>query len=106
MGPNFKHWGVVKYESLLSQEQRQQFLQAIQNTYGLEKVNLTGWNLPVAVPMSPRWSKSLAIDKGRDYSDLTTCHKLTQNQIDIIDTLVDKDLLEKLGYPTEKPISN
>ena len=106
MGPKFKHWGVVKYESLLSQEQRQNFLQAIQNTYGLEKINLTGWNLPVAVPMSPRWNKSLSIVKGRDYSDLTTCHKLTQNQIDIIDTLVDKDLLEKLGYPKEKPISN
>ena len=56
--------------------------------------------------MSPRWNKSLSIVKGRDYSDLQTCYKLTQNQIDIIDTLVDKDLLEKLGYPTEKPISN
>ena len=106
VGPKFKHWGIVKYESLLVRELRHNFLQAMQKTYGLETINLTGWHLPVAVPMSPRWNKSLSIVKGRDYADLTTCYNLTQNQIDIIDTLVNKDLLEKLGYPTEKPISN
>lgn len=106
MGPKFKHWGIVKYESLLVRDLRHNFLQAIEKTYGLEKVNLTGWNLPIAVPMSPRWNKSLSIVKERDYSNLQNCYKLTQNQIDIIDTLVDKELLKKLGYPTEKPISN
>ena len=75
----------------------------MQKTYGLEKVNLTGWNLPIAVPMSPRWTRSMGITKNNDYLDLERCHKLTPQQIEIIDQLVDKDLLEKLGYPTDKP---
>ena len=101
----FKHWGIVKYESLLIRDLRQNFLQAIQKTYGLTKINPAGWNLPIAVPMSPRWTPSMGKRKSNDYLDVGTCSKLTSHQIEIIDQLVDKDLLEKLGYPTEKPKS-
>ncbi len=105
LGPKFKHWGIVKYESLLIRDLRQNFLQAIQKTYGLTKINPAGWNLPIAVPMSPRWTPSMGKRKSNDYLDVGTCSKLTSHQIEIIDQLVDKDLLEKLGYPTEKPKS-
>jgi hypothetical protein len=106
MGPKFKHWGIVKYESLLIKELRQNFLQSFHKTYGLPKTIKNGWNLPVAVPMSPRWNDSLAVVKSKDYLQLEKSYFLNAQQIDVIDKLVNKELLEQLGYPLNKPLTD
>jgi hypothetical protein len=106
MGPKFRHWGIVKYESLLIQQQRQTFLKSMQQTYNLTKKAQHGWHLPISVPMSPLWNKSLSTVKSRDYLDLSTSYFLDERQVNVIDQLVDKDLLQQLGYPVEMPTSN
>ena len=106
MGQKFKHWGIVKYESLLIQQNRHNFLQSIHKTYKLSKTETTGWNLPIAVPMSPRWNIALTSVKSKDYLNLSNCYSLTPQQIDIIDQLIDKNVLGQLGYSVSKPISS
>ena len=56
--------------------------------------------------MSPLWNKSLSTVKSRDYLDLSTSYFLDERQVNVIDQLVDKDLLQQLGYPVEMPTSN
>jgi len=106
MKNQIKHWGVVRYEALLSTTKAGEFLDNLSHAFDLLPKVQGKWTYPTRVPMSDSWEvKSFANLKIDDYSDLTHVRTLTQDQIDTIYNHLDMPLLEKLGYPTEKPIS-
>lgn len=99
-----KYWGICKYENLLIEQDCYHFLYMLQNTYKLSKIR-PSWIIPSNVSMTGHWDSNTKTAKTQDYLDFNRCKTLTQQQIDIIDQTIDKALLEKLGYPLQKPSS-
>jgi hypothetical protein len=105
IGNRIKHWGLVKYERLLRQDDCVHFLKNIQEAFKFEKLHPDQWKIPSAVLMSEMWTDELAKQKTNDYLNEKQCAMLTQEQIDVIDKHINKSILEDLNYSVQKPTS-
>ena len=105
IGNRMKHWGLVKYERLLNQNDCIHFLKNVQETFKFKRLHPDQWKIPSAVLMSEMWTDELAKEKTKDYLNEKQCAILTQEQIDVIDKHINKSILEDLNYSVQKPIS-
>lgn len=104
MKNEIKYWGVVRYEALLNWDNTSMFLENMADTFSLQPKIQNNWTYPIQVHMSQSWH-GISKPKKQDYLEQNKIKTLTNIEIETIYNNVDKELLKKLGYPTDKPIS-
>jgi hypothetical protein len=104
--PKIKNWNLVKYETLLDLKNCLQFIEDLSQIYKWNIIKHSHLVIPAHVTLSENWTESLRNKKIQDYWDSNNIKTLTQEQINVVDKHLDKSLLEKLGYSTNKPISD
>jgi uncharacterized phage-associated protein len=104
--PKIKNWSLTKYETLLDLENCLQFVESLSQKYKWNIIKHSHLIIPAHVTLSENWTLSLRKKKIQDYWNSDCIKTLTQDQVNVIDKHLDKSLLEKLGYSTNKPISD